>query len=188
MQVYFIDNDEYFGRKYALKDKANKFYADNDERAIFYCRGVLETVKKLGWAPDIIHCHGWMTALIPLYIKKVFNDDPIFENSKVIYSVYNEGFDKTLDKRFIQKAVIDGVNIKNLKTAEKPDFDSINKLAIEWSDGVVKGSEELSKDMDKYINSLKKKKPVLEYFNQEEYVEKYDEFYDSILEEELVKK
>ncbi len=188
MQVYFIDNDEYFGRKYALKDKANKFYADNDERAIFYCRGVLETVKKLGWSPDIIHCHGWMTALIPLYIKKVFNEDPIFENSKVVYSVYNEGFDKTLDKRFIQKAVIDGVNIKNLKTAEKPDFDSINKLAIEWSDGVIKGSEELNKDMDKHINSLKKKKPVLEYFSEEECVEKYDEFYDSILAEELAKK
>ncbi len=184
MQVYFIDNDEYFERKYGVKDKSGKFYSDNDERAIFFCRGVLETVKKLGWSPDIIHCHGWMTALVPLYIKKAFNEDPIFENTKVIYSVYNEGFDKTLDKRFAEKAVIDGVNIKNLKAAAKPDFESLNKLGVEWSDAVVKGSEELESTMEKFIDSLKK--PVLPYYSKEEYVEQYNKFYDTVLEEETV--
>jgi len=61
MQVYFIDNQEYFERKYTLVDKKGVHFADNDERSIFFCRGVIETVKKLGWAPDVVHLHGWFT-------------------------------------------------------------------------------------------------------------------------------
>ena len=92
MQVYFIDNEEYFQRKYMARDAADNFYHDNDDRTIFFCRGVLETVKKLGWAPDIIHCHGWMTSLIPLLIKTSYKDDPMFNTSKVAYSLYNDAF------------------------------------------------------------------------------------------------
>src|SRR5258708_12675686 len=89
MQVYFIDNEEYFQRKFVFRDGKKKFYKDNEDRAIFFCRGVLETVKKLGWAPDIVHCHGWMTSLIPLYIKTIYKDHPLFRNSRVVYSLYN---------------------------------------------------------------------------------------------------
>jgi starch synthase len=86
MQVYFIDNENYFQRKADLTDKSGKFFKDNDERSIFFCRGVLETVRKLGWAPDIIHCHGWFTSLLPLYVKKFYNDDPHFADAKVVFS------------------------------------------------------------------------------------------------------
>ena len=94
MQVYFIDNEDYFHRKYVLKDDKDEFFEDNDERAIFFARGVLETVRKLRWSPDIVHCHGWITSLIPLYLKRTFMDDPLYNNSKIIYSVYNDAFDK----------------------------------------------------------------------------------------------
>ena len=100
MQVYFIDNEEYFQRKQTFRDADNKFFADNDDRSIFFCRGVLETVKKLGWAPDIIHCHGWMTALLPLFIKTSYKDDPMFHNSKVVYSLYNDEFEESFNANF----------------------------------------------------------------------------------------
>ena len=90
MQVYFIDNEDYFRRKQVAYDEKGNFFADNGDRAIFFARGVLETAKKLRWAPDIIHCHGWITHLLPLYLKKIYKDDPIFANSKVVLSLYND--------------------------------------------------------------------------------------------------
>ncbi|HEX7411888.1 MAG TPA: glycogen/starch synthase, partial [Bacteroidales bacterium] len=92
MQIYFIDNEDYFQRKYVYYDKNNKFFKDNDERTIFFSRGVLETVKKLGWAPDLVHCHGWITSLVPLYIKRAFRDNPLFSDTKIIISIYDDDF------------------------------------------------------------------------------------------------
>jgi starch synthase len=179
MQVYFIDNEEFFQRKFGLRDKAGKFFDDNDERAIFYCRGVLETVKKLGWAPDIIHCHGWMNAFVPLYIKKVFSEDPIFANSKVIFSVYNTGFEGELDKNFGNKAILDGIDVEDIADLNGPTALEVYKYAAKWSDGIIKGSEKLDPELDEYINSLGK--PILEYQNEDSYVEEYNNFYDSVL-------
>lgn len=181
MQVYFIDNEEFFQRKAGLKDKAGKFFEDNDERAIFYCRGVLETVKKLGWAPDIIHCHGWMNAFVPLYIKKVFNEDPIFAKTKVLFSVYNTGFEGTLDKNFGNKAVLDGVDMAEVQSMNGPTALEVYKYAADWSDGIIKGSENLDPELEEYINGLDK--PVLEFQPEETYVDEYNNFYDSLLSE-----
>ena len=103
MQVYFIDNEEYFQRKSTIRDTDETFFDDNDDRTIFFGRGVLETVKKLGWSPDIIHCHGWMTALIPMLIKTSYKDDPMFHNSKVVYSLYNDSFTESFNKDFSKK-------------------------------------------------------------------------------------
>ncbi|MDG1518746.1 MAG: glycogen/starch synthase [Flavobacteriales bacterium] len=179
MQVYFIDNEEFFQRKFGLRDKAGKFFDDNDERAIFYCRGVLETVKKLGWAPDIIHCHGWMNAFVPLYIKKVFSEDPIFANSKVIFSVYNTGFEGELNKNFGNKAILDGIDVEDIANLNGPTALEVYKYAAKWSDGIIKGSEKLSPELDEYISSLEK--PILEYQNEDSYIEEYNNFYDSVL-------
>jgi starch synthase len=181
MQVYFIDNEEFFQRKFGLRDKAGKFFDDNDERAIFYCRGVLETVKKLGWAPDIIHCHGWMNAFVPLYIKKVFSEDPIFANSKVIFSVYNTGFEGELNKNFGNKAILDGIDVEDIADLNGPTALEVYKYAAKWSDGIIKGSEKLDPELDEYINSLGK--PILEFQNEDSYVEEYNNFYDSVLSE-----
>lgn len=179
MQVYFIDNEDYFQRKAILKDKDNKFFADNDERAIFFCRGVLETVKKLGWAPDLIHCHGWMTSLIPLYLKTSYKDEPLFENAKVVTSVYDDCFDGSLDKNFAQKAMMDGVDEKAINSFVDPTHSNLCTAAASWSDGVIVGSKKASKLVENIDV------PVLE-FQGEDYIDAYSNFYDEILLEEQV--
>lgn len=185
MQVYFIDSEDYFQRKSILHDKeSGKFFADNDERAIFFARGVLETVKKLGWSPDLIHCNGWMTSLIPLYIKTSYKNEPIFENSKVVYSVYNNEFDKPLNKNFGKKALMDGITEDDIKGYHDSSFVGINKAAMEASDGVIKSSETIHKDLEALFNKIEK--PKLDYKNKEEYVNAYSDFYDEILESEEV--
>ena len=90
MQVYFIDNDDYFKRKQIYADEKGVFFQDNAERAVFFARGVLETAKKLRWTPDIIHCQGWITHILPLFLKKVYREDPIFAGTKIVLSLYDD--------------------------------------------------------------------------------------------------
>ncbi len=184
MQVYFIENEDYFQRKCLYHDEAGNFLPDNDERAIFFCRGVLETVKKLGWAPDIIHCHGWMTSLIPMYVKTSYKDDPIFANAKTVFSVYNNAFPDALNTKLAKKAMMDANTKEDLKAFEKPTYVSLNKAGILWSDAIIKGSEKLDSELDKCIKQSGK--PVLNYQNEEKYIKKYSEFYDEVLVEEDV--
>ena len=109
MQVYFIDNEEYFKRKATFTDEDGKLFPDNDERAIFFAKGVIETVKKLNWAPDIIHVHGWMASLLPLYLKEYFKDEPLFTDSKVVTSIYSDGYDGDLGKEMLSKIKFDNI-------------------------------------------------------------------------------
>jgi len=178
MQVYFIDNEDYFQRKYILNDDKGVSFDDNDERAIFFARGVLETAIKLRWSPDIIHCHGWFSSLVPLYVKKYYKDNPLFADSKVIYSVYNNSFDKSLNSDFAQKAIMDGIGADDLKIASEPSFANVSKLAIQYSDGVVQGNENINSEVLQYIQE--KSKPFLGYQSEETYIDAYNEFYDTI--------
>lgn len=184
MQVYFIDNEEYYKRKAVLEDADGKFYADNDERAIFYCRGVLETVKKLGWKPDIVHCHGWFTATLPALLKTAYKEDPIFEGTKVVYSVYNDEFKGSLNKNYIKKAEFNELTAETLKVAEKPTHASVINAGLKYADAVVQGSETINKEIEQYISGLSV--PVLGYQKEEELVEAYDAFYNEVLEENAV--
>jgi len=181
MQIYFIDNEDFFQRKYLLRDANGVEFEDNDERCIFYVRGVMETVRKLRWVPDIIHCHGWMTALAPLYIKKHYKGDPCFKNTKVVYSIYNDEFKKPFRDNFVRKVKIDGVtqnDIKHLK--EMPDFVNLTKLAIDFSDGVIEGSFDIRSDLADYAKE-KEGLHYLSYQKEEDYVEEFNKFYDQIL-------
>jgi starch synthase len=180
MQVYFIDNDEYFKRKAVLRDADNKLFKDNDERTIFFARGVLETVKKLGWAPDIIHCNGWMTSVVPVYLKQLFGEDPYFANSKVITSIYDEGFDGALDSRMAEKMQQDGISADSISCIQSPTFDALNALSIQHSDGLIIGSENISDETLKAIEGAGV--PVLNYHGEEGYVADINNFYDTILE------
>jgi starch synthase len=184
MQVYFIDNEEYFQRKHTLTDEQNAHFADNDERSIFFCRGVIETVKKLGWAPDIVHCHGWFTSSLPVLIKKAFKEDPLFAETKVVYSVYDDHFDSQLDKRFASKLVMDGITESDVKKVKDATYSNLTKMAFEHSDGIIKGSETLHPDVEKALKSSGK--PVLNFQDPESYIESYSKFYDLMLQEELV--
>lgn len=181
MQVYFIDNDDYFQRKSVLADKVTgKYFDDNDERSIFFNRGVIETVKKLGWAPDVIHCHGWFTGLMPLYIKKAFSEDPLFADTKIIFTIYEEEFTKNLNKKIVDKAAFDGISKKDLKHIEEASYVNLMKLAIDFADGIAYGSEKVNEDVMKYAK--KSGKPILEYKGEAEYADAYNEFYDMVLE------
>ena len=180
MQVYFIDNEDYFQRKTTLCDENGEEYPDNDDRSIFFTRGVIETVKKLRWTPDIIHCHGWMTALMPLYIKKAYNEDPFFANSKVIYSLYDNDYKVPFDSDFSEKVLIEGIKKNDLTSiANDGSFNSLSKLAIDFSDGIIQGSEKTNTELIEYAK--KSKKMFLPYQTPENYVNSYDEFYDEIL-------
>jgi starch synthase len=182
MQVYFIDNEEYFQRKFLFRDAKNKFYPDNDDRSIFFCRGVLETVKKLGWSPDVIHCHGWMTALVPLFIKTSYKDDPVFKNSKIVYSIYDEAFEEPFNENFAKKVKMDGISAEDVKPVQKnPGYVSLNMLAISKSDAVIKGSPVIHPDLE---SALKKTdKLTLDYKSEAEYIDAFSNLYDELLEE-----
>ena len=184
MQIYFIDNEDYFQRKAALYDKNNKFFDDNDERAIFFARGVLETVKKLGWAPDIIHCHGWFTSLIPLYVKKSYRDNPLFNETKVVMSIYNDDFKEEMPADISKKIKYDGITKQDLAYYKKTNFVSLMKAAVEYSDGVIIGSPKINKELKEYVGIAGK--PVLEYQGEENYLDAFSDFYDKILIEEPV--
>lgn len=183
MQVYFIDNEEFFSRKATLTDKTSgKHFDDNDERAMFFVRGVAETVKKLGWQPDIIHCHGWFTSLMPLYVKKYYAEDPIFAESKIIVSLYDDAFPKTLNKKFPEKLSFDGFNKKDIKhVTEESSHLNLLKQSIEFADGVIQATETINPDLEKFIK--KSGKQFLGFKNELEYMDSFNEFYDLILEE-----
>ena len=180
MQVYFIDNEEYFKRKFTTVDKKEKFYADNDERALFFCRGVIESVKKLGWSPDVIHCNGWMASFLPMYLKKFYHDDPIFEKTKIVFSFYDHSFEGTLNEGLADKMKFDGFSDEDVAGFDAADNKKLIETAIKYSDAVVKGSSELDADLNKMIKSAKL--PTLE-FADGEYKEQYKPFYESLFED-----
>lgn len=184
MQVYFIDNEDFFQRKAALCDAKGKFFEDNDERSLFFVRGVIETVKKLGWAPDIIHCHGWMTAIMPAYLKKIINDDPHFADSKVVFSAYDTGFEGSLEKSLPKKLEMEGFDAKDLDMIADPTFENLSKFAMHHADGIIKGSNELNGEIKKFIDGSSK--PIMEFADAEGLVEACAEFYDKVLEEDSV--
>ncbi|MDO5571473.1 MAG: glycogen/starch synthase [Bacteroidales bacterium] len=183
MQVYFIDNDDYFQRKATLANAEGVEFADNDERSIFFVRGVMETVKKLRWVPDIIHCHGWMTALAPLYIKKSYADDPCFRNSKVVYSVYDDDFAQNFPANFSDKLYLDGIEESDIESIKNKtlSFNDLSNLAIKYSDGLIQGSENINAEVSESIKSSGKL--FLDYKNMDEYVDAYSNFYDAVWEE-----
>ena len=177
MQVYFIDNEDFFQRKSTVSDE----YEDNDDRSIFYVRGVLETVKKLRWIPDVIHCHGWMSALTALYIKRMYADDPCLRNAKIVYSIYNDDFKNPLNKDFATKLKADGAKEADLKLIKADtSFVALTKLAIDFADGVIQGSETINQEVLDYI-SAKKDTPFLPYQSPETYMDEFNKFYDVVL-------
>ncbi|PWG81086.1 glycogen/starch synthase [Pararcticibacter amylolyticus] len=183
MQVYFLDNEEYFQRKHVFRDNNNKFFEDNDERTIFFCKGALETVKKLGWSPDVVHCHGWMSSLVPVYLKTTYKDDPTFKNAKVVYSVYENCFAENLNADFARKAIMNGMSAKHTEMFKGSDCDSLHIGAITYSDAVVFGNEEISEEVVNFTKASEK--PLLEFEGTADY-ENYYSLYEEISSEDLV--
>jgi starch synthase len=181
MQVYFIDNEEYFKRKAVLVDETGKFFEDNDERSIFFVKGVFETVKKLGWAPDIIHCHGWMSGLAAVYLKTAYKEDPIFSNAKVILSLYgSDQFDGTLRPDFSKKVIFNDMKQEHYNV-EKPTYSNILNECIRYTDAVIIGKEPIHKDIEKALKKSDHK--ILSYNPDEDLVGPVITLYEELLEE-----
>ncbi len=182
MQVYFIDNEDYFQRKNVFADENGKEFDDNEDRAIFFARGVLETIKKLRWTPDIVHCHGWITSLAPLYIKRVYQDEPFFQKAKIVYSLYNDKFSNLFSKSFSEKLKFDGIlenDIEQIKDKEISCND-LCQLAVDFSEAVIEGSNLSDKSLVDYAQEKGRK--VLPYCGSEieDYLNPYIELYNSL--------
>ena len=183
MQVYFIDNEDYFQRKQVFRDEAGKFFEDNGERAVFFARGVLETVKKLRWKPDIIHCQGWISHILPIYLKKCYKDDPIFSETKVVLSLYNEIMDERFSDDIAEKACLPGITESDFDIMSKPDGMNLAKLASLYSDGIIMASEDIPEELKGFCEGLGRE--IMPYFRIEDgdngYIDTYNDFYDRIL-------
>ncbi|MDE5851591.1 MAG: glycogen/starch synthase [Alistipes sp.] len=180
IQIYFIDNDDYFARRAALTDTDGSWFADNDERALFFARGVLETVKKLRWMPDVVHCHGWFSALVPVYLKTMFADEPLFRNVKVVVSLYDDAFAGTLDAGLRDKIAGEGIESKNFDLLDTPSYENLHRFVMTYADGVVAASERVdAKTLDMARASGK---PVLEYHSpaDEDFFDNYMRFYEAL--------
>ena len=182
IQVYFIDNEDYFRRKQTVCDADGKFFADNDERAIFFARGVLETVKKLRWAPDVIHCQGWISHLIPVFLKKAYKDDPIFSNSKVVLSLYDDTPKEKFAADFAEKINFGGITRADIPDLEHPDGINLAKTAARYSDGIILGAGTVDQDIVDHCKALGL--PILPFnrtsLDNGSYVDEYCAFYDTI--------
>ena len=177
VQVYFIDNDDYFGKRLMEKDEQGEDYADNGERAIFFARGVLETVKKLRWVPDVIHCQGWMSAVVPLYVKTAYHDEPSFADAKVVTSLFSQKLDKDLGEDFKQCLEFRETTQEILKDyKDNFDLNELNKLAIDYSDGIVQSDSLVNDELLAYIKE--KNIPFLGY--SENVAEACEDFYESL--------
>lgn len=178
-QVYFIDNDDYFQNRQYVTDADGNEYKDNDERAVFFARGVLETVKKLRWNPDYIHCHGWMTSLVPLYIKTLYKDEPAFRDAKIISSIYDTDFKQPLNPSIKNKILVKDMAPELIGDfPAQVTYNALVEKGIDFSDGIIFSQENANKELVDYCNSKQRKMIQLgvDQFSSEEILK----FYDSI--------
>ncbi len=178
IQVYFLDNDEFFKRKSVFEDSEGQAFEDNIDRAVFFCKGAIETVRKFGWAPDIIHCHGWMTSLIPLYIRTAYKNDPIFQSSKIVYSLYDTLQQEFSFDEFSPKASINNLEEEDLMDYRTDNLADLHKGATIYSDAVIRGSENMNESIEAAL--VLSEKPVLDYMNVETGLPPIFEFYNSL--------
>ena len=179
LQVYFLDNEEFFKRKFIFNDKEEKPFDDNHERMVFFCKGVIETVKKFGWSPDLVHCSGWFTSLVPLYLKKVYNHDPVFENSKVVYSVFDEDYAQHFNPRFCEIAAINDLVEADLAAFKDGDKVTLNAGALAFADAAILDSDKLDEAEMSAFQDFDK--PKLEYFVDDEYKKESLAFFKELL-------
>ncbi len=181
IQIYFIDNDDYFARRAVLRDAEGRFFEDNDDRAIFFARGMLETVKKLRWTPTIVHCHGWFSAIVPMYLKKVFYDDPLFRDVKIVLSLGDDKFDEMLAADFKQKLEGEGIMDSSMKILEEPSYQNLYRFVIDYADGVIVTSADADASLVEYAHNAGKK--VLDYVEGDDdkaVFDNYKRFYDEL--------
>lgn len=183
IQVYFLDNDDFFKRKFLFSNEEGQEFPDNIERSVFFCKGAIETVRKFGWAPDIIHCHGWFTALIPMYIRTAYRQDPVFQNSKIVYSIINDQPTNVTFEALRTKALINNIDPAIMLDAKTDAGVDLHRAAIKNSDGTIFVEGDLPQQYYQYVETFGRKKldaPVTENFGKE-----YLNFYELLMAENI---
>jgi starch synthase len=178
LQVYFIDNEDYFHRKHVFHDKENKFYEDNDERAIFFCKGVIETVRKLGWAPDIVHCNDWITSFIPLYLKTTYKNDPLFKNTKTVFTIYNNSFTHKFKGDLMGKVRMMDIEDNMLGHLKSADYEGFIKLGAQFAD-VISGAGD-NKKLEGLMKKLQESK-IETMEKDDDYTESFYNIYNELV-------
>lgn len=175
MQVYFIDNEDLFHHRRGLKDAFGVEYSDNDVRTIFFCRGALETVEKLRWPPSIVQCSGWMSALVPLYVKKAFGGTPFFADSKVVVALDDNEYVSPFSSRFADKLIIDGVHGNDVRSiAGLPvGYEELMHLAIDYADAVILTTPKYNARLVNYAENRGKRVVDLAGADAESYMSLY---------------
>lgn len=181
LQVYFIDNEDYFHRKSVFFDNQDNFYHDNDERAIFFCKGVIETVKKLGWAPDVVHCNDWMTSLIPMYLKTTYKSDPIFKNAKTVFTVYDNVFNHKFNDDLINKVKMMDIDDSMLSHLESGDFEGFIKIGVQYADAVIKAEQEFSKSLALLFTEFSDQKKINTIEKDDNFIDSYYNLYNELV-------
>lgn len=183
MQVYFLDNEDFFKRKSVFEDAEGQPFADNPDRMVFFCKGVVETVKKFGWPPDIVHLHGWMTSLLPLYIRKAYRNEPLFQDAKIIYSLYDNSLEHTFGEAFFRKAAINDLEEEDLADYRNADGSvALHKGALTHADAAIVGSSTLQEKAQALLDTFDK--PLLPYQEPEKMLQAYVDFYKTLMEQE----
>lgn len=180
IQIYFIDNEDFFSRRAVVTDENGAEFEDNDERMVFFARGVLETVKKLRWTPDVVHCHGWFSSIAPLYLRKVFNNDPIFRDVKIVTSLYEDRFEKPLSSQLRSKIEGEGIVDENISIIDNPSYENLYRFVMSQVDGVIAGSAAVEAKLLDEARAAGKK--VLDYVSPEQdgFYDNYTRFYDEL--------
>lgn len=179
LQVYFLDNEDMFKRKFVFNDENETWYDDNGIRSIFYCKGALETVKKFGWPPDIIHCSGWMTGLIPLFLKTAYKKEPVFSNSKILYTLGQNTFDEGLGSDFLKLSAISNI-IKDKDLEPYSDCNNLSMLkgGATYADAISFGDADVDKKLVDTFSKVKGKK-VIQY-NPDSDLTEYLQLYNDL--------
>lgn len=180
LQVYFIDNEDLFHRKAVFKDKEGKFFEDNDDRAIFFCKGVLETVKKLGWPPDVVHCHDWMSALIPMYLKTAYQKEPTFQNTKSVFTVYNNEFEHQFGEDFFDKVRMTDIEPEGIPSLASRDYDAFIKTGLEYADMVTKAEDTYSEKIQNLLSTSETNREISTIHETTEFSELYYQLYNEL--------
>jgi starch synthase len=179
LQVYFLENEDLFKRKYVFTDEKEKWYDDNGLRTVFFCKGALETVKKFGWPPDLIHCSGWMTGLIPFYLKTVYKKEPVFSHSKIIYTLGQSTFTNNLGVDFVDKALIHAsLKEKDLEIFKAADNISLQRGGATFADAITFGSDDVEKTLVDEFSKVRGKKTML--YNSESDLTDYLQLYSDL--------
>lgn len=181
MQMYFTENEDYFNKKTGITDEKGKISDDSDEKMLFFSKGVLETTKKSGWQPEIINCNGWITAMVPLFLRTILKDEPIVSQAKIIVTLHNDGFKEKLDKDLHKKLEEFGFELENVKNFSGINYTTLMKNAIDFADAIIIADPETDAKLITYAH--KTGKPV---FTIDEENTDVTLFYETLLEEVAV--